>query len=91
MRLRKSGASYCLVPASDISFVVLNSHYSSFKPIGFSNESCIDEEIPGTVQSNYSSFLEKKTQQTTHQNIKKKTHNVKEKGSGEHPGQVCDP
>lgn len=33
----------------------------------------------------------KKQKQATRQNIKKRTHSVKEKGSGEHSDQLCDP
>lgn len=56
-----SKASYCLVPTSVIiSFTALNLHCSSPSPICFSNESYIDEAIPGTIQSNYNPFLGKK-------------------------------
>lgn len=59
--LRMSKASYCLIPTSVIiSFVALNLHCSSPSPICFSNESYIDEAIPGTIQSNYNPLLGKK-------------------------------
>lgn len=60
---RKSSASFvhhCLAPASAISFVGLSSCCSSSSPVCFSNESCLDEAIPGARQSNCSSFLKKK-------------------------------